>query len=344
MNRVSRHALVAAGLLLSCAAVGAPADPPGTAGGAAATGSAPGEVSEVKGGFLSTFSQAFKEDFDREVVRGHFDTGSPPNTHRYYCLADPKTGRNEPNAVSGQTVPRRHGVTGITGVAVTPLSCADAEQKGLLVTSGYVVPQSAQRAQAGLSAAPAPPSQSAAVPAAAAAPVAAPVVATAPAAAAAVAPVAVAASAAVAAPAVAHATGDGTQWEIMAVYSRFIAGQNAHDRAAVAAVLLDSKDFVWTAYGGESVWGSGEAMEAFEREWQGTWKLEPQLKELRIASVAEDTAVLVTPLLLTQGKPGADPSTVAVSWGGVFVKTKSGWRIASIFISPFKDRRPSNGS
>ena len=106
------------------------------------------------------------------------------------------------------------------------------------------------------------------------------------------------------------------------MFSRFIAAQNAHDRAALAAVLLDSQEFMWIGYGGDAVWGYREAMEAFERQWQGIWKLEPQLKELRIASVATDTAVLVTPLLLTQGKPGADAATVTVSWGGVFVRTE----------------------
>jgi SnoaL-like domain len=340
MNRISRCALQLAGslLLLTAAADGARADPPASAA-APAAGSAPGEVSEVKGGFLSTFTQAFKEDFDREAVRGHFDTGSAPDTHRYYCLVNPKTGRNEPNAVSGQTVSRRDGTTGVSGVAVSPLSCADAEQKGLLITSGYVLLRGAPSAKAGVSGNAVPPP---AQPAAAAAPVAAPP--SAVAAAAVAAPAVATAPAAVAVPtAPAAAADNGAQWEIMAVYSRFIAGQNAHDRAAVAAVLLDSQDFVWTPYGGEAVWGYREALEAFERQWQGTCKLEPQLKELHIASVAADTAVLVTPLLLTLGKPGAAAATVAVSWGGVFVRTRSGWRLASIFITPLPDRHAAGG-
>src|ERR1700733_7931355 len=269
MNRISRCALQLAGslLLLTAAADGVRADSPASAA-APAAGSAPGEVSEVKGGFLSTFTQAFKEDFDREAVRGHFDTGSAPDTHRYYCLVNPKTGRNEPNAVSGQTVSRRDGTTGVSGVAVSPLSCADAEQKGLLITSGYVLPRGAPSAKAGVSGNAVPPP---AQPAAAAAPVAAPP--SAVAAAAVAAPAVATAPAAVAVPtAPAAAADNGAQWEIMAVYSRFIAGQNAHDRAAVAAVLLDSQDFVWTSYGGEAVWGYREALEAFERQWQGTRK------------------------------------------------------------------------
>jgi SnoaL-like protein len=341
MNRISRCALQVAGslLLLTAAADGARADPPASAA-APAAGAAPGEVSEVKGGFLSTFTQAFKEDFDREVVRGHFDTGSASDTHRYYCLVDPKSGRNEPNAVSAQTVSRRDGTTGVRGVAVSPLSCADAEQKGLLITSGYVVPRAAASAKAGVSgsAVPPTPAQPATTPAALAAPPAAAAAAMVATPAVATAPAALAVPAAPAPPA-----DNGAQWEIMAVYSRFIAGQNAHDRAAVAAVLLDSQDFVWTSYGGEAVWGYREAMEAFERQWQGIWKLEPQLKELRIASVAADTAVLVTPLLLTQGKAGADAATVTVSWGGVFIRTKNGWRLTSIFVTPLPGRHAPGG-
>jgi len=129
----------------------------------------------------------------------------------------------------------------------------------------------------------------------------------------------------------------------MAVYTRFIAGQNAHDRAVVSEVLLDSRDFVWAQYGGNSIWGYKEAMEAFEEAWKGTWKLDPQMQELRIASVSPGVAVLITPLLSTEGDPGKNPSTIPIRWGGVFVKTKSGWRISSIFITPFESWRAPKG-
>ena len=123
---------------------------------------------------------------------------------------------------------------------------------------------------------------------------------------------------------------------------RFISGQNAHDRAAVSEALLDSKEFVWAQQGGNSIWGHKEAMEAFQEVWKGTWRLDPQLKELRISSAAPDTAVLITPLLFTEGLPGQAASTVPVRWGGVFVKTSSGWRISSIFITPFKNWQPKD--
>jgi hypothetical protein len=130
----------------------------------------------------------------------------------------------------------------------------------------------------------------------------------------------------------------------MAVYARFIAGENAHDRAVVSDVLLDSKDFVWAQLGGNSLWGHKEAMDAFQEQWKGTWTLNPQFREVRIASVAPNVAVLITPLLFTQGGPGEKPSTVPIRWSGVFVKTSSGWHISSIFITPFKSWQAPSGS
>ncbi|HET7757073.1 MAG TPA: hypothetical protein VFK87_07445, partial [Steroidobacteraceae bacterium] len=132
---------VAAVSLLLLGGAGAAAEPPAATPGAGVATPASGEaqVSEVKGGFLASLKQAFEQDPEREVVLGHFDVGKPTDTHRFYCLVDPKTGKKEPNAVGGKPVRRRDGMTGITGPAVSPLSCADAEQKGLLITSGYVL-------------------------------------------------------------------------------------------------------------------------------------------------------------------------------------------------------------
>src|SRR6266853_3573375 len=306
---------LAVGLLLFCgghsAALAEP--PPGTETGASASPSpSDAQSSAPKGSFLSSLKQAFTEDFDKEVVRGHFDVGSPPDAHRYYCLVNVKTGKSEVNGVAGQLFVRADKMTGIKGPAVAPLSCADAEQKGILVTSGYVLSASVSSKMT-----PASPVQK---------------------------PLAAAAPAAVAAPAAAAVSAGGpAQTEVMAVYTRFIAAQNAHDRAVVSEVLLDSKDFVWAQYGGNSIWGHKEAVEAFEEAWKGTWKLDPQMQELRIASMSPGVAVLITPLLSTEGDQGKNPSTIPLRGGGVFVKTKSGWRISSIFITPFESWRAPKG-
>lgn len=115
-------------------------------------------------GFFSSITQNLRES-EQEVVRGHFDLGEPPNVHRYYCLVNPKTGRREPNGVSGETVPRPDGMTGIKISAVSLYTCAKAEQKGYLVSAGYVLSGPAQgRAEAARPAA-APPVAAAPAPA-----------------------------------------------------------------------------------------------------------------------------------------------------------------------------------
>ncbi|HYL04031.1 MAG TPA: hypothetical protein VEU54_11510, partial [Steroidobacteraceae bacterium] len=113
--RWRRGAQAAASLLLLGAV--AVAEPPAGTGSAAAVAPAAGDaqVSEVKGGFLSSLKQAFQQDPEREEVLGHFDVGKPPDTHRFYCLIDPKSGKKEPNAVAGEPVHRRDGTTGIKG-------------------------------------------------------------------------------------------------------------------------------------------------------------------------------------------------------------------------------------
>jgi ketosteroid isomerase-like protein len=91
------------------------------------------------GNFLSSLKQSFSEDYEHEVVRGHFDIGPAPNSHRYYCLVNPNTGKTENNGIAGTPVRRRDGMTGIEGASVSFYSCSDAESKGLLVTNEYHV-------------------------------------------------------------------------------------------------------------------------------------------------------------------------------------------------------------
>jgi hypothetical protein len=89
-------------------------------------------------GLVSSIKQSLKQG-DQDVVRGHFDLGSPPNVHRYYCLVDPKSGALEPNGVLGDPISRADGMTGIKSNAVSLYRCTKAEQQGIFVTDGYVL-------------------------------------------------------------------------------------------------------------------------------------------------------------------------------------------------------------
>lgn len=90
-------------------------------------------------GFFSSLRQALNKGSEHEVVRGHFDLGTAPNVHRYYCLVDAKSGRREPNGVLGDPIPAADGMTAVKGGSVSLYSCNDAEKQGLLVTTGYVL-------------------------------------------------------------------------------------------------------------------------------------------------------------------------------------------------------------
>lgn len=97
--------------------------------------------------FFSSIRQAFNQDFDHEVIRGYFDVGTSP-TRRYYCVVDAKTGKRQPNAVPGEPAPRKDGMTGIKATSVSTYSCDSAEQQGILVTAGFVLPAGGAKASA----------------------------------------------------------------------------------------------------------------------------------------------------------------------------------------------------
>jgi hypothetical protein len=127
------HSLAAAVLLLCGAAKGVLADTPPESTPSDEPKSLP------QTGLFSSIGQNLRMGFDHEVVRGHFDLGSPPSPRRYYCLVDTKTHRKEPNGVIGKPVPLKDGTTGLTVDSVSLFACADAEKQGMLVTAGYLL-------------------------------------------------------------------------------------------------------------------------------------------------------------------------------------------------------------
>jgi hypothetical protein len=127
-------AILAAGAAIAYPPESSPASAP-----AASAADTPSEWHSMpQDGIFSSIKQNLRES-EQEVVRGHFDLGEPPNVHRYYCIVSPKSGRREPNGVLGDTVARPDGMTGIKIDTVSMYTCARAEQKGYLVSMGYVL-------------------------------------------------------------------------------------------------------------------------------------------------------------------------------------------------------------
>jgi len=140
-TRRARYGVLASALSLSAFGSGAWADPPtDTAAAQPANSSADDAPKSLpQDGFFSSLKQAARQGYDHEVVRGHFDLGTPPNVHRYYCLVDVKTHQKEPNGVLGDPVPAPGGMISIKNSSVSMYTCANAEKQGMLVTAGYGV-------------------------------------------------------------------------------------------------------------------------------------------------------------------------------------------------------------
>jgi hypothetical protein len=130
---------MASGLIIIAGA--ASAQPPAGQGQASSAADAAAEPHSLpQDGLFSSIKQNFREG-EQEVVRGYFELGEDPNVHRYYCLIDARSGRREPNGVLGDLVVGSDGMTRLkANSAVSMYSCAKAEQKGYLVTSGFVIP------------------------------------------------------------------------------------------------------------------------------------------------------------------------------------------------------------
>jgi hypothetical protein len=136
--RNAPHAWAAGVLLLCCSRHAVLADQPSASPAAADTaGDAPLPTLPQEN-FFSSVKQSLRMG-DHDVVRGHFDLGAAPNSHRYYCLLDTKTRAKEPNGVLGQPTVLPDGTTTLKDVSVSLYSCDRAEKQGMLVTTGYVL-------------------------------------------------------------------------------------------------------------------------------------------------------------------------------------------------------------
>ena len=117
--------------------------------------------------------------------------------------------------------------------------------------------------------------------------------------------------------------------EIKATFDRFVVAQNAHDIAAVRELLLDSPSFLWITRGAP-VWGRDAALKRFEGLYQGTWKLNPDLSNLRVMLLSDSTAQLFVPIVFNIGAAGQPAPDTPFLMNQTLVKTQSGWRVASI--------------
>ena len=126
---------------------------------------------------------------------------------------------------------------------------------------------------------------------------------------------------------------------VKATFNRLVAAQNAHDVSAVRDLLLDSPSFLWVTRG-EPIWGREASLRRFETLYQGTWKLSPDTASLKVVMLSDTTAQLFVPIMFNIGPPGQPALDVPVLMNQTLVKTKAGWRIASILPIPLPPPAP----
>jgi uncharacterized protein (TIGR02246 family) len=122
----------------------------------------------------------------------------------------------------------------------------------------------------------------------------------------------------------------GTEEEVKAIFDKFVAAQNAHDLRAVGEILQDSPQMFWITRG-QVYLGRDAALKRFGEYYQGTWALEPKSNEIKVIELSPGVAQLYAPTVFRIAPAGqtAQPSLFLLNQ--IYVRTPSGWRLASIF-------------
>jgi ketosteroid isomerase-like protein len=125
----------------------------------------------------------------------------------------------------------------------------------------------------------------------------------------------------------------GTEDEVKAQFSKFVAAQNAHDLKAVSDTLLDSPEFLWITRGAP-VWGRDAALKRFEALYQGTWSLDPKTDELKVIEIQPGVAQLYVPITFMIAPAGQSAQPARFLMNQILVRTPEGWKVSSILPIP----------
>jgi hypothetical protein len=117
--------------------------------------------------------------------------------------------------------------------------------------------------------------------------------------------------------------------EARALFTKFVAAQNAHDAGNVRAMLWNSPSMLLFARGVET--RGPEAVAArFKEYYEGTWHLEPDMSQFRVAAIANDVMQILVPIVFTRSLPGKAPQDNTFLISQTFVRDATGWHVASI--------------
>jgi hypothetical protein len=84
-----------------------------------------------------------------------------------------------------------------------------------------------------------------------------------------------------------HASAGANETEARTLFTKFVAAQNAHNAGDVKAMLWNSPSMLLFARGVET--RGPEAVAArFKEYYEGTWHLEPDMSQFRVAAISRD--------------------------------------------------------
>ena len=121
----------------------------------------------------------------------------------------------------------------------------------------------------------------------------------------------------------------GDKDEVKSTFEHFVSAQNSHDLASVRDFLLDSPDFLWITRG-TPIWGREAALKQFDAYYKGTWKLTPDMTNLKVIPLSKTSVQIFVPITFNIGATGESAPDIPILMNQTLIKTPVGWRIASI--------------
>jgi hypothetical protein len=117
--------------------------------------------------------------------------------------------------------------------------------------------------------------------------------------------------------------------EARTIFEQFVAAQNAHNADDVKAMLWNSPSMLLFARGIDTR-GPDAVAARFKEYYEGTWHLEPDMSQFRVAVISNDVMQILVPIAFTRGLPGKPPQQNTFLISQTYVRDANGWYVASI--------------
>jgi len=126
-----------------------------------------------------------------------------------------------------------------------------------------------------------------------------------------------------------HGSAAASEADAKALFAKFVAAQNAHNANDVKSMLWNSPAMLFFSRGVET--RGPEAVAArFKEYYDGTWQLEPDMSQFRVAVISSDVMQILVPIVFTRGLPGASPQSNTFLISQTYVRDATTWYVASI--------------